>query len=160
MIQELRTSLQQRKPSSDQRGWKMKDRYSFFCADKIKQSPTFGLVADPLIDFICCLLGVSEVQTPALTLEVGFVGGYKGLLHGEALLSEHGVGDQHGVLIGLSCQGLVKLLKHLVRPCANQVNSYLFLLKFHAAAVGGVCTIFLVAESSEDLLPGLSVSSW
>lgn len=122
--------------------------------------PTFGLIADPLIDFICCFLGVCEVQTPALTLEVGFVGGYKGLLHGEALLSEHGIGDQHRVLIGLGRQGLVKLLKHFVRPCANQVNSYLFLSKFHAAAVSEVFTIFLVAESSEDLLPGLSVSSW
>lgn len=125
-----------------------------------KTGPTFGLVADPLVDFICCFLRLSEVQTPALTLEVGFVGGYKGLLHGEALLSEHGVGDQHGVLIGLRRQGLVKLLQHFVRPCANQVHPYLFLSKFHPVAVGGVCTIFLVAESSEDLLPGLSVSSW
>lgn len=138
----------------------MKNRFSFFCVDKLKKTPTFGLIADPLIDFIRCFLGVSEVQTPALTMEVGFVGGYKGPLHGEALLSEHGIGDQHGVLIGLCRQGLVKLLKHLVRPCANQVNSCLFLSKFRAVAVRGICTIFLVAESSEDLLPGLSVSSW
>ena len=102
----------------------MKNRHSFFCGDKNKKTPTLGLIANPLVDFICCFLGVSEVQTPALTLEVGFVGGHKGLLHGEALLCEHGVGDEHGVLIGLSRQGLVKLLEHLVRPCANQVNSY------------------------------------
>lgn len=124
-----------------------------------KATPTFGLIADPLVDFIRCFLGVSEVQVPALTLEVGFVGGHEGLLHGEALLAEQGVGDQHRVLIGLARQGLVKLLQHLVRPCENQAHSRLLPPKFHAVAAGGVCTVFLVAESSEDLLPGLSMSS-
>lgn len=66
---------------------------------------------------------MSEVQAPALTLEVGLVGGYEGLLHGEALHGEHGVSNQHRVLVGLSRQGLVQLLKHLVRPCTDQVNS-------------------------------------
>lgn len=127
---------------------------------KRKGAPTFGLIADPLIDFTCCFRRVSEVQAPALTLEVGFVGGYKALLHGEAVLGEQGVGDQHRVLVGLSRQGLVKLPEHPVRPCANPVNSSLFLSKFHKVAAGRVCTIFLVAESSEDLLAGLSVSSW
>lgn len=124
-----------------------------------KATPTFGLIADPLVDFTRCFLGVSEVQVPALTLEVGFVGGHEGLLHGEALLAEQGVGDQHRVLIGLARQGLVKLLQHLVRPCENQAHSRLLPPKFHAVAAGGVCTVFLVAESSEDLLPGLSMSS-
>lgn len=64
---------------------------------------TFSLVVDPFIDRICCRRGVAEVQAPALKLEVGFVGGYKGLLHGKAHLAEHGIGNQHNVLIGLGC---------------------------------------------------------
>lgn len=84
--------------------------------------PTFGLIVDPFIDFICGPTGVAEVQAPALTLEVGFVGGYKGRLHGEALLAEHAVGNQHKVLVGFSCQGLVQLLQHLVGACADQVS--------------------------------------
>lgn len=86
-------------------------------------TPTIGLIVDPFIDFICCLLLVAEVQAPALALEVGFVGSYKGLLHGEVLAGEHGVGDQHGAPVGLCRQGLVQLLQHLVRPCADEVNS-------------------------------------
>lgn len=86
-------------------------------------TPTFGLIVDPVIDFICCLIGFAEVQAPALTLEVGFVGSYKGLFHGEALLGEHGVGNQYNVLVGLGCQGLVQLLQHLVWSCADQVDS-------------------------------------
>lgn len=72
-------------------------------------------------------MGVAEVQAPALTLEVGFVGGYEGLLHGEALLAEHGVGNQHKVLVGLSRQGLVQPLQHIVWAWANQVNFELLL---------------------------------
>ena len=55
--------------------------------------PTFGLIVDPFVDFICCHIGVAKVQALALTLEVGLVGGYESLLHGEALLAEHGVGN-------------------------------------------------------------------
>lgn len=85
-------------------------------------SPTIGLIIDPFIDFICCLLLVAEVQVPALTLEVGFVGGHKGLLHGEALAGEDGVGNQHSAPVGLCCQGFVQLPQQLVRPCADEVN--------------------------------------
>ena len=60
---------------------------------------TFGFIVDPGVDFICCPLCVSEIEAPALTLEIGFVGGYKGLLHGEALLRKHGVGDGNNVLV-------------------------------------------------------------
>lgn len=85
--------------------------------------PTFGLVADPLVDLICSFLGPAEVQSSALAVEVGFVGGNKGLLHGETLVREHAVGDQHNVLIGLSRQGLVQLPQHLVRSCAGGGHS-------------------------------------
>lgn len=76
----------------------------------VQSSLTFGLVVDPFIDFICCPLWVTKVQAHALTLVVGFVGGYKGLLHGETLFAEHGIGNHHNVLVGLGCQGLVQLL--------------------------------------------------
>lgn len=85
-------------------------------------TPTFGLIVDPLVDFCRSLLGCTEVQVPALTLEVGFVGSDKGLLHGEALLSEHAVCNQHNVLVGPGRQGLVQLLQHLVWPCAQRGN--------------------------------------
>lgn len=68
-------------------------------------------------------MGVAEVQGPALTLKVGFVGTHEGLLHGETPLAEQGVGNQHDVLIGLGSQGFVQLLQHFVRPCPDQVNS-------------------------------------
>lgn len=141
--------------SEDDGDWR-RDTDSF---EQIKQigTPTFGLIVDPLVDFICCSRGVSEVQAPALTLEVGLVGGYEGLLHGEALLGEHGVSNQHRVLVGPSRQGLVQLLEHLVRPCANQVNSCLFQTGLGQTVTR--FTVLLVAESSEDLLPGLSVST-
>ena len=71
-------------------------------------TPTFGLIVDPLIDFIGSPLAVAEVQAPALTLEVALVGGDKGLLHGETLLAENAIGDQHSILVGLCCQGLVQ----------------------------------------------------
>lgn len=106
---------------------------------------------------------MSEVQAPALTLEVGLVGGYEGLLHGEALHGEHGVSNQHRVLVGLSRQGLVQLLEHLVRPCTDQVNSHLFQIgvgQIFTQFFSRSSTVLLVAESSEDLLPSLSVSTW
>lgn len=81
-------------------------------------APTFGLIVDPFIDFISCLLGVREVQASGLTFEVLFVLDHKARLHGEALLGEQAVGDQDGVLVGLGHQGLVQLLQHLVRTCA------------------------------------------
>lgn len=85
-------------------------------------TPTSGLVVDPLVDFSCSLLGRTEVQVPALALEVSFVGSDKGLLHGEALVSEHAVCNQHNVLVGPGRQGLVQLLQHLVWPCAHRGN--------------------------------------
>lgn len=88
-------------------------------------TPTFGLVADPFVNLIRSLMGPIEVQSPALAVEVGFVGGNKGLLHGETLVSEHAVGNQHNVLVGLSRQGLVQLPQHLVRPCADGGSSRL-----------------------------------
>lgn len=77
--------------------------------------PTFGLVVDPVVDLTRCILRVVEVQAPELTLEVGFVSGHKGLLHGEALLAENAIGNEHSILIGPSHQRLVQLLQHLVR---------------------------------------------
>lgn len=88
-------------------------------------TPTFGLVADPFVDLIRSLMGPTEVQSPALAVEVGFVGGNKGRLHGEALVSEHAVGNQHNVLVGLGRQGLVQLPQHLVRSCADGGSSRL-----------------------------------
>lgn len=88
---------------------------------------TFGLIVDPFIDFICCCLRVAEVQSPALTLEVLFVGGHKSLLHGEILLAEHSICNQHDVLVGFARQVLMQLLQHLVRTCADQENFELFL---------------------------------
>lgn len=85
-------------------------------------SYTFSLIVDPGIDGVCCSLRVAEVQAPALTLEVGSVGGDKGLLHGEALLAEHGVGNGYNVLVGLGRQGLVKLPQHLVRAWRGEVK--------------------------------------
>lgn len=63
------------------------------CIQLLSTTPTFGLIVDPFIDFICCHIGVAKVQALALALEVGLVGGYKSLLHGEALLAEHGIGN-------------------------------------------------------------------
>lgn len=85
-------------------------------------TPTFGPIADPLIDFISCTLGVAEVQASGLTFEVFFVLAYKCRLHGEALLTEQAVGNQQSILVGLSCQGLVQFPQHLVRTCADQIN--------------------------------------
>lgn len=62
-------------------------------------TPTFGLIADPMIDIISCCSGVAEVQAPALTLEVCFIGGHKGLLHWETVVAEHGVSNLHKVLV-------------------------------------------------------------
>lgn len=81
---------------------------------------TFGLVFDPGIDLIRGCTGVAEVQVPALTLKVGFVGRHERLLHGETFLAEHGVGDQHRVQVRFGREGFVQLPQHLIRPCAHK----------------------------------------
>ena len=76
---------------------------------------TLGLIVDPAIDLVCSCLGVAEVHSPVLTLEVGLVGGHEARLQREPALAEEGVGHEHLPLLGPRCQGLVEFLQHLVR---------------------------------------------
>lgn len=135
-------------------------------------TPTFGLVADPFVDLIRSLLGPTEVQSLALTVEVGFVGGNKGLLHGEALVSEHAVGNQHNVLVGLGGQGLVQLPQHLVRSCPDGGSGRLtwqiilpdvkMLLDKRAVLYRFFCSGERRAPASSSLhgLPGVACPGW